>query len=105
MTADGSDRSFGAPRFDVVLRGYDRRQVDEHLSRLWAEADAGRVLLAGGAGDPVSEGIIVWDVDDPAEIHAYAQSDSYMKAGLITSYDVVPWRTVVGQQAQAPLRP
>jgi len=35
MTADGSDRSFGAPRFDVVLRGYDRRQVDEHLSRLW----------------------------------------------------------------------
>jgi hypothetical protein len=34
MTADGSDRSFGAPRFDVVLRGYDRRQVDEHIARL-----------------------------------------------------------------------
>ncbi|MDT7581763.1 MAG: hypothetical protein QOK35_3027, partial [Pseudonocardiales bacterium] len=34
MTTDGPDRSFGAPRFDVVLRGYDRRQVDEHLSRL-----------------------------------------------------------------------
>lgn len=34
MTADGSDRPFGTPRFDVVLRGYDRRQVDEHLSRL-----------------------------------------------------------------------
>ena len=34
MTADGSDRSFGVPRFDVVLRGYDRRQVDEHLSRV-----------------------------------------------------------------------
>ena len=26
--------AFGAPRFDVVLRGYDRRQVDEHISRL-----------------------------------------------------------------------
>src|SRR4051812_20317961 len=24
----------GAPRFDVVLRGYDRRQVDEHVARL-----------------------------------------------------------------------
>jgi syndecan 1 len=34
MTTDGGDRSLGAPRFDVVLRGYDRRQVDEHLSRL-----------------------------------------------------------------------
>ena len=77
----------------------------EHLSRLWAEADAGKVLLAGGAGDPVSEGIIVWDVEDPSVIHAYAQEDPYMTAGLITSYDVVPWRTVVGEQAQTPLRP
>src|SRR5919112_852316 len=34
MTTDGADRSFGAPRFNVVLRGYNRRQVDEHLSRL-----------------------------------------------------------------------
>ncbi|NMH90709.1 hypothetical protein HF519_03755, partial [Pseudonocardia bannensis] len=34
MTADGVDRSMGAPRFDVVLRGYDRRQVDEHVARL-----------------------------------------------------------------------
>jgi hypothetical protein len=34
MTTDGIDRSFGAPRFDVVLRGYDRRQVDEHIARL-----------------------------------------------------------------------
>ena len=32
--ADGSDESVGAPRFNVVIRGYDRRQVDEHLSRL-----------------------------------------------------------------------
>ena len=77
----------------------------EHLSRLWAEADAGRVLLAGGAGDPVSEGIIVWDVEDPSVIDAYAQADPYMTAGLITSYDVVPWRTVVGAQAKTPLRP
>jgi hypothetical protein len=34
MTTDGGDRSLGAPRFDVVLRGYDRRQVDEHVARL-----------------------------------------------------------------------
>lgn len=34
MTTDGGERFLGAPRFDVVLRGYDRRQVDEHLARL-----------------------------------------------------------------------
>ncbi|MBN9102155.1 MAG: hypothetical protein J0I49_29270 [Pseudonocardia sp.] len=32
MTADAG--GVGAPRFDVVLRGYDRRQVDEHVARL-----------------------------------------------------------------------
>lgn len=32
MTVDSG--GIGAPRFDVVLRGYDRRQVDEHLARL-----------------------------------------------------------------------
>ena len=63
MTADGSDRPFGAPRFDVVLRGYDRRQVDEHLSRLQrlmgrmrSDLDTARGKLgpppAGGRGRP-----------------------------------------------------
>jgi hypothetical protein len=32
MTTDAG--APGAPRFDVVLRGYDRRQVDEHVARL-----------------------------------------------------------------------
>ena len=78
---------------------------DEHLSLLWAEADAGRVLLAGAAGDPVSEGIIVWDVDDPAVIDEFVSRDPFMTAGLIASYDVVPWHTAVGAQAKTPLRP
>lgn len=76
-----------------------------HLSALWREADAGRVMIAGGAGEPISEGIIVWDVDDPAVIHDFARADAYMHAGLITAYDVVPWRTVVGEHATTPIRP
>ena len=63
MTADGSDRSFGAPRFDVVLRGYDRRQVDEHLSRLQrlmgrmrSDLDAARTQQAPPIGPPTPAG-------------------------------------------------
>lgn len=78
---------------------------DQHLSDLWEQADAGRVVLAGAAGEPVTEGVIVWDVEDPQVIHDFAKRDAYMVAGLITSYDVVPWRTVVGQAAASPLRP
>src|SRR5437762_5039834 len=32
MTSDPG--ALGAPNFDVVLRGYDRKQVDEHVARL-----------------------------------------------------------------------
>ena len=63
MTAEGSDRSFGAPRFDVVLRGYDRRQVDEHLSRLQrlmgrmrGDLDAARGQAAPLNGPPTPAG-------------------------------------------------
>ena len=63
MTADGGDRSFGAPRFDVVLRGYDRRQVDEHLSRLQrlmgrmrSDLDAARSQQAPPIGPPTPAG-------------------------------------------------
>jgi syndecan 1 len=53
MTTDGSDRSFGAPRFDVVLRGYDRRQVDEHISRLQRLMGRMRNDLDAARGQPV----------------------------------------------------
>ena len=52
MTTDGGDRSFGAPRFDVVLRGYDRRQVDEHLSRLQRVLSRMRGDLEAARGQP-----------------------------------------------------
>ena len=46
-----------APRFDVVLRGYDRRQVDEHVERLQrvfarmrADLDATRSQSPAAAG-------------------------------------------------------
>lgn len=78
---------------------------DEHLRRLWAEADAGRVIVAGAVGDPAVEAVILWDVEDPAEIADFAAGDPYLTAGLITSYDVVAYHSVVGDIAATPVRP
>src|SRR5687767_5866029 len=62
MTSDPG--AVGAPNFDVVLRGYDRKQVDEHvgrlqrvMSRMRADLDMARshpipIVPPPGAGRP-----------------------------------------------------
>ena len=61
MTADGS--APGAPHFDIAFRGYDRRQVDEHvtrlqrvLGRLRADLDAARQQSEAGPPSPAPYG-------------------------------------------------
>ncbi|MEN3270241.1 hypothetical protein [Pseudonocardia sp.] len=43
----------GAPRFDVVLRGYDRRQVDEHVARLQRVVSRMRADLEMARSQPI----------------------------------------------------
>jgi DivIVA domain-containing protein len=57
MPADGGDRPLGDPRFDVVLRGYDRRQVDEHLSRLQRAVNVMRTGLDSAQAVPTPTGV------------------------------------------------
>src|SRR6201991_3098913 len=51
MTADVGGP--GAPRFDVVLRGYDRRQVDEHVGRLQRVVARMRADLEAARSQPL----------------------------------------------------
>jgi syndecan 1 len=51
MTTDAG--APGAPRFDVVLRGYDRRQVDEHVARLQRVLSRMRADLEMARSQPI----------------------------------------------------
>jgi hypothetical protein len=51
MTADVGGP--GVPRFDVVLRGYDRRQVDEHVARLQRVMSRMRADLEVARSQPI----------------------------------------------------
>lgn len=53
MTTDAGGGGYGAPRFDVVLRGYDRRQVDEHVARLQRLVARMRADLEGAGSQPI----------------------------------------------------
>ena len=60
-----SDGEPGAPRFDVVVRGYDRRQVDEHIAGLERTISRQRT-----------------DLDQPRNGSAGPRADSRSGAGL-----------------------
>ena len=40
----------------------------------------------------------------PALVKAFAESDPYVINGLVSSYRILPWHTVVGEQAATPVR-
>ena len=76
---------------------------DAHLALAWAAADDGRLLLGGAVGDPVESALLLFVDADSAQ--AFAQADPYVQEGLVRSWRVLPWTTVVGQGASTPVRP
>lgn len=76
---------------------------DRHLALAWQAADAGALLLGGAVGDPVESALLVFSTAEAAG--AFAKADPYVAEGLVRSWRVVPWATVAGPHAAAPLRP
>ncbi len=83
----------------------DRRPAfrDEHLALAWAMADEGRLLLAGAVGDPVESALLLFA--EAGSARAFAEADPYVREGLVRSWRVLPWATVVGDRAASPVRP
>jgi uncharacterized protein YciI len=67
---------------------------EAHLDRIRIEKEAGRVLMAGGVGDPINGGALAWRGATSDEIEAFVQGDPYLEAGLISSYRIEPWALV-----------
>ena len=76
----------------------------QHLARLEALRDAGRLRLAGpfpaiDANDPGPSGfsgsLIVAEFDSLGEARAWADADPYLAAGVYASVDVRPFRHVL----------
>jgi uncharacterized protein len=67
---------------------------EEHLARIAAELEAGRVIMAGALGDPPHGAAIVFRDVSPEDIEAFAAEDPYVTAGLVTASRIEPWRLV-----------
>ncbi|NIJ21343.1 hypothetical protein FHS95_003046 [Sphingomonas naasensis] len=92
-------------RYTLAADYLDRRPAfrDVHLARAWAAVERGELLLGGAVGDPVESALLLFT--DAEAARAFAAADPYVTKGLVTQWHVVPWHTVVGADAAAPVRP
>ena len=91
--------------YDVVDDYASRRQPyrQEHLELAQSFADRGELELGGALDDPVDQAILLFRVEDPKEIDEFVAQDPYVRHGLIQSWKVRKWLTVIGKTAQVKL--
>jgi len=92
--------------YELVDDYLDRRAAhrNEHLTLAWEAVSRGELLLAGAVAEPVDSALLLFQGDSPAAAEAFARADPYVKAGLVKSWRVRPWQTVVGDEAANPVR-
>jgi uncharacterized protein YciI len=84
--------------YDIVDDYIERRAPlrDEHL-RLARESQArGEMLMGGALADPVDGVMILFRGESTAAAEAFAQTDPYVQHGLVKSWRVRKWTTVIG---------
>jgi uncharacterized protein YciI len=75
-----------------------------HLKLAWEAAERGELLLGGALADPVDGAVLLFTGDSPEAAERFARADPYVANGLVKSWRVRAWTTVVGAGAASPVR-
>ena len=78
---------------------------DAHLRYAWEAQKRGLLILGGVLSDPIDTGLLFFEAQSPAAVEEFARADPYVLNGLVESWRIREWLTVVGASAQSPLRP
>ena len=89
--------------YDVVADYVERRGAfrAEHLALAKAAHARGELFLAGALAEPTDGAVFIFTSRDAARL--FAELDPYVRNGLVTSWRVRAWTTVVGDAAATPL--
>ena len=84
--------------YDVVERYVERRQPfrDAHLAHATRAVERGELVLGGALADPVDGAVLLFRAETPEVPAAFARQDPYVVNGLVTSWRVRAWTTVIG---------
>ncbi|MFL6706570.1 MAG: YciI-like protein [Massilia sp.] len=86
---------------DYLERRADYRGV--HLDLARAAQQRGEIVLAGALAEPADTAVLMFQGDSPAAAEAFARADPYVTQGLVTSWKVRQWNTVIGDGATTPM--
>ena len=68
-----------------------------HLAHVRAAAERGELLLAGNLATPDDgTALLLFSVDKPETVEAFAREDIYVKEGVVARWRVRYWDVVVG---------
>ncbi|HEY6644582.1 YciI-like protein [Povalibacter sp.] len=76
----------------------------EHLRAAWEATSRGELLLGGALAEPPDGGVLLFNCESADKVEQFALADPYVKNGLVTRWHVRRWTTVVGEQAESPVR-
>ena len=65
--------------------------------------ERGELLLGGALANPVDGAVLLFTGSSPAVAASFASADPYVTSGLVTSWRVREWTTVVGPYAANPV--
>ena len=63
------------------------------------------LLLGGALQDPLDTALLMFRGESPEVAERFAKSDPYVLNGLVKSWKVREWTTVIGEWAATPVRP
>jgi uncharacterized protein YciI len=68
----------------------------EHVALARAAHERGELVLGGALANPVDGAVLLFRCDSTAAIEAFVAADPYVKNGLVKSWRIREWSTVVG---------
>jgi uncharacterized protein len=87
--------------YDVVPDYINRRAAFRvaHLAYAHRAVQRGELLLGGALANPVDGAVLLFQGSGPEVAERFAANDPYVRGGLVTSWKVREWATVVGAGA------
>jgi uncharacterized protein YciI len=92
--------------FYDVVDGYTEKRVPfraAHLAHARQAVARGELVLGGALANPADGALLLFKGASPRVAEAFAEADPYVRNGLIKSWRVREWTTVVGPEASISL--